>query len=238
LRLPRWLWVALILLAMLFLAQLIRQFLNPRNRPFVRWFSNPEGRSGLVTLQREACPGAAFVLPTDGFIGLLYSDTRPPYSALHRHQGIDIFVDGEPGKVPVVAAYDGYLTREPDWISSVIIRHPQDPLDPARQIWTYYSHMAGPDGASFIHPAFQPGVREIFVEQGTLLGYVGNYSGNPGRPVGVHLHFSVVRDDGLGNYTNELSFGNTLDPSPYLGMTVTYAAVSEWPIGCDQTPAR
>jgi murein DD-endopeptidase MepM/ murein hydrolase activator NlpD len=236
LRLPGWVWAALIVLAMLLLAQLVRQLLNPRNRPFVRWFSRPEERAGLVTLQREACPGAAFVLPADGFIGLLYGDPRPPYSAIHRHQGIDIFVEDEPGQAPVVAAYDGYLTREPDWISSVIIRHPQDPLDPSRQVWTYYSHMADAEGNSFIHAAFPPGTREVFVEQGTLLGYVGNYSGNPGRPVGVHLHFSLVRDDGNGHYTNELLFGNTLDPSPYLGMTLTYAAVTKWPVECDRTP--
>jgi hypothetical protein len=94
--------------------------------------------------------------------------------------------------------------------------------------------MADAEGNSFIHAAFPPGTREVFVEQGTLLGYVGNYSGNPGRPVGVHLHFSLVRDDGNGHYTNELLFGNTLDPSPYLGMTLTYAAVTKWPVVCDR----
>jgi hypothetical protein len=36
--------------------------------------------------------------------------------------------------------------------------------------------------------------------------------------VGVHLHFSIVEDDGNGHFKNELDIHNTLDPSPYLGM--------------------
>lgn len=46
----------------------------------------------------------------------------------------------------------------------------------------------------------------------------GNYSGTPGNPTGVHLHFSIVMDDGEGQFLNELEIGNTLDPSPYLGL--------------------
>ncbi len=53
---------------------------------------------------------------------------------------------------------------------------------------------------------------------GTLLGYQGNFSGTPGVPTGVHLHFSIVRDNGQGNFLNELDINNTLDPSPYLGL--------------------
>jgi hypothetical protein len=34
----------------------------------------------------------------------------------------------------------------------------------------------------------------------------------------VHLHFSIVLDDGQGSFRNELEFDNTLDPSPYLGL--------------------
>jgi len=36
----------------------------------------------------------------------------------------------------------------------------------------------------------------------------------------VHLHFSIVLDDGAGFLRNELNIRNTLDPSPYLGMQV------------------
>src|SRR5690606_10798710 len=119
---------------------------------------------------------------------------------------------------PVVAAYAGYLTRLPDWKSTVIIRIPDDPLQPGRQIWTYYTHMADAHGNDYISPEFPPGTTERFVEAGTLLGYQGNYSGNPADPVGMHLHFSVVRDDGRGRFMNELLIENTLDPSPYLGV--------------------
>jgi hypothetical protein len=34
----------------------------------------------------------------------------------------------------------------------------------------------------------------------------------------MHLHFSIVLDDGQGGFRNELEIKNTLDPSPYLGI--------------------
>jgi hypothetical protein len=120
----------------------------------------------------------------------------------------------------VISAYDGYLTRLPDWVSTVIIRIPQDPLDPGRQIWTYYTHLADAEGNSFISSEFPPGTYEQFVPAGTLLGYQGNYSADPNNPTGMHLHFSIVRDNGRGEFRNELEFNNTLDPSPYLGFSV------------------
>ncbi len=78
--------------------------------------------------------------------------------------------------------------------------------------------MADKDGNSFISEAFPPDTHEVFVEAGTLLGYQGDFSGTPNNPVGVHLHFSVVKDDGSGKYLNELDIDNTLDPSPYFGL--------------------
>jgi hypothetical protein len=78
--------------------------------------------------------------------------------------------------------------------------------------------MADEQGNSFISPEFPPGTWEVYVEAGTLLGYQGNYSGDPNNPVGVHLHFSIVQDDGRGKFRNELEIKNTLDPSPYLGL--------------------
>jgi hypothetical protein len=113
---------------------------------------------------------------------------------------------------------DGYLTRLPEWKSSLIIRIPDDPLQPGRQIWLYYTHMADPGGTSLIDSRFSPGADEIPVKAGDLLGYQGNFSGTPGAPTGVHLHFSIVLDDGMGHFKNELEIQNTLDPSPYLGM--------------------
>ena len=202
---------------------IIRMLYDPLSQPLVQWATGDESdRQELITVQREACPGAPFILPSDGFIGLLYADPRGPYSVRNPHQGIDIFSDTVPGVTPVYAAYDGYVTREQSWRSSLIMRIPDDPLQPGRQIWLYYTHMADREGNDFIEAAFAPGVRELFVEQGTLLGYMGDYNGGSARTVWVHLHFSVVLDDGNGRYTNELEFSNTLDPSPYLGMTLNY----------------
>jgi peptidoglycan LD-endopeptidase LytH len=153
---------------------------------------------------------------------LLYADPRGPYSELQPHQGIDIFSNNEPGITPVYAAYDGYITRETEWRSTLIMRIPQDPLDSGRQIWLYYTHMADQDGNDYIVESFPPGTQEKFVEQGTLLGYTGDYNGGSLRTIWVHLHFSIVLDDGNGQYRNELDFANTLDPSSYLGMNVNY----------------
>jgi len=83
--------------------------------------------------------------------------------------------------------------------------------------------LADKEGNDFITDLFPAGSREIFVEQGALLGYTGNYNGNSPRGLWVHLHFSIVKDDGAGGYLNELEFENTLDPSPYLGMAVSDA---------------
>ena len=196
---------------------------NPQSGAFAQWAMGDEAaRAELITVQREACGDAPFILPADGFIGLLYADPRPPYSLLKPHQGIDIFSAGDGGKTAVYAAYDGYVTRQSDWISTLILRVPQDPLAPDEQIWLYYTHMADRDGNDFIEPAFVPGTTEFFVEQGTRLGYTGDYNCRSARTVWVHLHFSIVKDDGNGRYLNELDFDNTKDPSPYFRMNMNY----------------
>lgn len=222
--------IALLLIAVVVLAVLgwrlvrfVGDLRGPRADQFWRWAGGDEAaRAELVTVQRETCPGAPFVLPTDGFIGLLYADPRGPYSAASPHQGIDIFSNAAPGLMPVYAAYDGYISRESGWRSALIQRVPDDPLSSGRQIWLYYAHMADEDGNSFIEPAFPPGTSELFVERGTLLGYTGDYNGGALRDVWVHLHFSIVHDNGRGGYANELEFNNTIDPSPYLGLPVHY----------------
>ena len=184
------------------------------------WFRNGEMHSDWLVHAGERCGDASFIIPTDGYIGFLWGDSFRP---MHRHQGLDIFGGEDVGKTPVVAAYSGYLTRQADWKSTVIVRVPEDPLYPGRQIWLYYTHMADAQGTSFISDAFPPGTTDLFVEAGTLLGYQGNFSGDSNSPTGVHLHFSIVRDDGQGGYLNELKITNTIDPSPYLGMQL-YAA--------------
>jgi murein DD-endopeptidase MepM/ murein hydrolase activator NlpD len=168
-------------------------------------------------------------MPTSGYIGYLWDDSFRPG---HHHAGIDVFGGGEAGEVPVYAAYDGYLTRLADWKSTVIIRVPSDPLNPGTQVWTYYTHMADKNGSSFIVDTFPAGTSEVFVSAGTLLGYQGNYSGTSGNPTGVHLHFSIVRDDGAGGYLNELEISNTYDPSSYLGMPLNNQADGGTPVFC------
>lgn len=232
-----WLVLACVLICIVTVFLGVRRMLNPggqidpeRNRDFARWWTGNEAeREALITRQETACSGAPFILPGYGYIGLLYGDPRGPYSQERPHQGIDIFTPEGPGITPVYAAYAGYLTREPHWVSSVIVRVPDDPLSPGRQIWLYYTHMAdNTTGEVFIVDDFPAGTREKYVEQGSLLGYMGNYSGRP-QGVGVHLHFSIVLDNGLGGYRNELEFNNTVDPSRYLGMSVN--------IGCaDRVP--
>ncbi len=182
---------------------------------FRAWIRNPASHPDWKLSAGSRCGTSPFIFPTDGFVGFLWGDSFRPG---HTHQGIDIFAGTDAGVTPVIAAYPGYLTRLPEWKSSVIVRVPSDPLQPGTQIWVYYTHMADADGNSFISEAFPPGTSETFIEAGTFLGYQGNYSGDPSNPVGVHLHFSIVKDDGSGRFKNELEIRNTLDPSAYLGL--------------------
>jgi murein DD-endopeptidase MepM/ murein hydrolase activator NlpD len=190
---------------------------NARTRRVIQFLRNPESQQAYIQSALTRCGDAPFILPTSGLIGFLWDDSFRPG---HHHQGIDIFAGTSAGETPVYAAYAGYLTRLSDWKSSLIIRIPSDPLHPERQIWTYYTHLADPSGRSLIAEAFPPGTTEVYVSEGTLLGYQGNYSGTPGNPTGVHLHFSIVKDDGQGKFLNELDIINTLDPSPYFGMAL------------------
>ena len=183
-----------------------------RTAKVLAWLQNADSYPEWQVNAGDQCTGAPFIMPTDGFIGYLWGDH---FRLGHTHQGIDIFSGTDAGDTAVVSAYSGYLTRMDDWRSTVIIRIPEDPLKPGRQVWTYYTHMADSMGHSLIAPEFPPGTTEVYVEQGAFLGYQGNYSGTVGKPVGVHLHFSIVLDDGSGHYLNELAYENTLDPSPY-----------------------
>jgi len=188
---------------------------SARTAEVYNWLRDSTSRPELMMTTGVTCGDAPFIFPTNGLIGFIWDDSFRPG---HRHSGIDIFAGTDVGITPIVTAYPGYLTRKSDWKSSVIIRVPKDPLQPGRQIWVYYTHMADPNGNSYISPEFPTGTTEVFVEAGTFLGYQGNYSGDPNNPVGVHLHVSVVKDDGFGNFTNELDINNTYDPSPYFGL--------------------
>jgi len=181
------------------------------------FFRDPALHPELMMSSGTRCGDAPFIFPTDGLVGFIWDDS---FHLGNRHQGIDIFAGTDVGITPVIAAYPGYITRISAWKSSIIIRVPNDPLVPGRQIWVYYTHMADEKGNTFIAPEFPAGTKEVYVEAGTLLGYQGDYSGDPNNPVGVHLHVSIVQDDGNGNFMNELDIRNTYDPSPYFGLSL------------------
>ena len=216
-------------------AILLLQILRPSSGRLGRlrqYWSDPEAHSDWAIRAGERCGTAPFVMPTDGLVGFLWGDAFYPG---HHHQGLDIFGPSGPdglGQTPVVAAHDGFLTRLPEWRSAVIVRIPDDPLMPGRTIWMYYAHMADPDGRSYIAGAFPPGTREQPVRAGTLLGYQGNYSADPNNPTGMHLHFSIVLDNGQGTFRTELDIENTLDPSPYLGLKVKASTAGDEPPIC------
>ena len=178
-----------------------------------------------LTLSREPqpidsarCPDAPWLLPTSGVLGVLWNDGRvPPYGPGHPHTGLDIFGQGGESTVPVYAVAEGHLTRLRGWKSAVVIRH-EDPLRPGETVWTYYSHMASAGGTSYIVDDFPSGSAGVPVQAGQLLGYQGVWSGHPLKPGWMHLHFSVVRSAVDGSFLNETVPGNTLDPSPYLGI--------------------
>jgi peptidoglycan LD-endopeptidase LytH len=187
----------------------------PRDTRVDEWIRHPDAHPDWATPAGSQCAAAPFQFPTRGFIGYLWDDS---FNFGQRHTGIDIFGGAAPGIVPITAAYPGFITRLPDWKSSLIVRIPSDPLHPGRQIWAYYTHMADPQGNSLIDAAFPPGTSEVPIQAGTLLGRMGNFSGAPGSPVGVHLHFSILQSDAQGRFTNETNIANTLDPSPYFGL--------------------
>jgi hypothetical protein len=196
----------------------------------MRFIRNPEKYPSWIQPELIRCQNAPFLTPSRGFIGFVWGDSFRPF---HHHQGIDIFGGAEPGVVPVYAVADGFLTREQTWKSSLVLRIPNDPMQPDRQIWVYYTHLADALGETTILESFPPGSSDIPVKQGDLLGYQGNYSGDPENPVGVHLHISILKDDGQGHYLNELLIKNTLDPSPYFGLSLNARHKISLPLICD-----
>ncbi|MFH1185323.1 MAG: hypothetical protein V1755_09845 [Chloroflexota bacterium] len=180
------------------------------------WLRSPAAEDARVVLMGSRCGDAPFIFPTTGIAGFLWDDS---FRLGHRHQGVDIFAGTDVNVTPVIAAYPGFLTRLPEWKSTVIVRVPRDPLQPDRQIWVYYTHMADAAGNSFISNEFPPGTFDEAVQAGTFLGRQGDYSGDPNNPVGVHLHISIVKDD-AGRFMNELEIENTYDLSPYFGLAL------------------
>lgn len=190
-------------------------WIEGRNTAVIQYIRNPEAHRDWELPAHNQCPSSPFAFPSSGFVGYFYGDSFSPFKL---HTGLDIFGGNPVGETPIYAPYDGFLTRQEDWTSTVILRIPKDPLMPDRQIWIYMTHMADVDGNPLIDANFPVGTFDKPVAKGDLIGYQGNYSGYPGTPTGIHLHLSIVKDDGQGNYLNELEITNTLDPSPYFGM--------------------
>jgi len=201
----------------------------PRSVRLGEFLRDPDAHADWFLPAGARCASAPFQMPVRGYIGFLWGDSFRPF---HRHSGLDIFGGGPPGTTPVYAAYPGFLTREADWKSSLIVRVPSDPLQPGRQIWVYYTHLADVDGNSLIDAAYPPGTQEVPIQAGALLGSMGNFSGTPGQPTGVHLHLSIVLDDGAGRFRDERQIENTLDPSPYFGMNLNAGRSPSFPPAC------
>jgi len=219
--------VTILTLAGIFLGA---SYIKMRDTGFIKVVQHKQDPDSVelpVTTGLKRCAGAPFVTPTGGWIGIMYGDS---IFGVRNHSGLDIFGLEGNGVTPVYAAYDGYLTRLPEWTSAVIIRHPEDPLAPGRQIWTYYTHMADSTGNSYIIDRIPPGTVELPVKQGALLGYQGDYNGGSLRQIDTHLHFSIVLDNGSGQFLNETDIANTIDPSPYLGMRLNTACADRPPV--------
>ncbi len=223
--------LAIIVTVLIFAALFIgASYLRLRDRGLIELVKpgqDPAGATLPVAQGLAQCQTAPFIMPTNGWVGVLYGDS---ILGTRNHSGLDIFGLEGNGVTPVYAAYDGYLTRLPEWTSAVIIRHPDDPLVPGRQIWTFYTHMADTQGNSYIIDQIPPGTFELPVKQGTLLGYQGDYNGNSLRGIDTHLHFSIVLDDGNGNFLNETDIANTVDPSAYLGMRLHTGCADRPPV--------
>lgn len=107
-------------------------------------------------------------------------------SGRRRHEGVDIFA---PRRTPVVAAVDGWVTRQTTnrlggnvvWLWA-----------PSRRLSLYYAHLD--------EQAVTPGER---VAAGDVIGYVGN-TGNA-RHTAPHLHFGVY-----------VVLAGAVDPFPFI----------------------
>ncbi|MEE8392089.1 MAG: glycosyltransferase family 39 protein [Anaerolineae bacterium] len=201
----------------------------------------------------EACPGAPWRLPTRGDLGMWWVTYQ-----------LGFMGEGYENAVPVYAVADGSLMRRLDWNSAVAIQH-DDPLRPGEKIWSYYGDMAsGWGGESFVVPNFSPGSEGMPVKAGQLLGYQGQWSGQQGNPIWVHLHFAVVPALADGSFPSEIvglvseeEFSPqdvglvdeakpapeeteptfALDPSPYLGtIRSRVMGVPTWlPLRCQES---
>ncbi|MCI0549791.1 MAG: glycosyltransferase family 39 protein, partial [Anaerolineae bacterium] len=121
-----------------------------------------------VTTSVDVCPTVVWRLPSDGSLGIQWSEGA-----------IDFFGQRNEDSIPVYAVADGFLTRLPDWVDAVAILH-EDPLRPAEKVWSFYGGMAAANGTdSYIVEDFPKGTKNVPVKSGQILGYQGSWSGVP-----------------------------------------------------------
>ena len=204
-------------------------YLGGRNGPVFAFIKDPYAHQDWITPSGLQCPNAPFIIPSGGYIGYLYEDV---FQLARKHTGIDIFGGVGAAKCQYMRLMMVLSRVKRTGNRRSFLRIPQDPLQPDRQIWVYMTHMADRNGNGLIDQLFPPGAKEVPVKQGQVLGFQGDYSGNPKRPVGVHLHLSIVKDDGTGHYMNETILANTLDPSPYFGMDLNAKTAISGPVRC------
>jgi 4-amino-4-deoxy-L-arabinose transferase-like glycosyltransferase len=183
----------------------------------------PADRAVTVTATVDACPEAPWRLPSDGSLGIqLVND------------GIDFFGNGKEASTPVYAVADGILTRRPEWVDAVAILH-EDPLRPGEKVWAYYGGMAAASGTdSFVAQDFPPGITDIPVKSGQLLGYQGTWSGTPQWPKWVHMFIALVDAHGKSSQPQNITSADLLDPAPYLGLIVESGKDYPQPLKCKE----
>jgi hypothetical protein len=171
----------------------------------------------------SACAGAVWQLPSGGRLGIQWQDG-----------GLDFFGHGNEGKIPVYAVASGLLTRWPNWVDAVAILH-DDPLHPGSKLWSYYGNMRAANGTdSYVAQDFPLGASGIPVKAGQLLGYQGSWSGKPLWPTWTHIHFNIIRAAKPEAFPSEWTFGETLDPSPYLGLIFESGNENLQPLKCEK----
>ncbi|MBN1249876.1 MAG: glycosyltransferase family 39 protein [Anaerolineae bacterium] len=172
----------------------------------------PKPEAEVTPTADTVCPGAVWALPTSAEFGMWWFTKE-----------LWFLGEGYDGEVAVRAVADGALLRRETWEDALAIRH-QDPLDPERQIWTFYADMMN------IPEEWAPGSSGVQVDRGSTLGYQSRRSAS--GPVWPHVRFAILPalEDGgfpaaLVGYADEtdaplpvaIAEIGALNPSPYLG---------------------
>ena len=170
----------------------------------------------------DSCQAAVWRLPSEGTLGVQLEGLT-----------LEFFGYGNKNSIPVYAVADGLLTRQPGWLDAVAVLH-EDPLNPGTQVWTYYTGMADANGTvSFVAEDFPPGIANIPVKSGQVLGYQGSWGGLPLRPKWVHASFAVVDALGQNTFPEDMTAQHALDPVAYLGLNIEAGNTHLQPLTCE-----